>query len=218
MPDVEDHFGRQLKDARERFRVSIRAVAEETRTPVRFIEQLEAWDFHDMGARVYASGFFKKYAAFLGLLSDEAVHAFDEGWYGAYRETEGVRVQESRARRFRGMVVGERTLAVVGGTLALVLVLGYLVYAVLGTVFPPRLDVRYPAEDITTDVPVIDVEGIVKPETSIVLSGRPVYVDENGRFKERIHLDDGLNALEVEAKNTLGKVTKITRYVLLIRS
>lgn len=64
-------IGETLRRRREEKNLTIQAVHTQTRIPIRFIEGLEAADPSMFPAEVYFVGSLKRYAAFLGLSSDE---------------------------------------------------------------------------------------------------------------------------------------------------
>lgn len=68
-------LGRRLREAREARGLSIEQVERDTRIGRHYIEALEAEDFAAFPADVYARGFLRSYASYLGLDPAEAVAA-----------------------------------------------------------------------------------------------------------------------------------------------
>src|SRR3989338_9199356 len=91
----------------------------------------------------------------------------------------------------------------------------YLFYQFRFYVRFPELILEVTAGDMAISEPHIEIKGRIDTETVLTLNGRPIYIKETGEFQERINLGDGLNALEFEAQNKAGKITKIIRYILV---
>lgn len=69
-------FGDQLRSARESQGISIAQAALETRILQRYIVALEEGDFQQLPGDVYARGFVRNYANYLGLPSEELIEAY----------------------------------------------------------------------------------------------------------------------------------------------
>lgn len=66
-------FGEELRREREIRGVSLREIASATKVSARFLEALERDDFKTLPAPVFARGFVREYARYLGLDSDDMV-------------------------------------------------------------------------------------------------------------------------------------------------
>jgi cytoskeletal protein RodZ len=71
-----ESIGRRLKEARLAKHLSIEDVSKETRIQPRILEALESDRFHEVLSPIYARGFIKKYADFLGLDSGSLVQTY----------------------------------------------------------------------------------------------------------------------------------------------
>src|SRR3989338_533310 len=79
----------------------------------------------------------------------------------------------------------------------------------------PELVLEIPAGDMVISEPNIEINGRIDADSALTMNGRPIYIKETGEFQERVNLGQGLNALEFEAQNKAGKITKIVRYILV---
>ena len=93
-------------------------------------------------------------------------------------------------------------------------IIGFFIYQ-LKFLRSPRLEILSPERDVTTEHSTWDVRGRADPDADLTLNGRPLYIGEAGEFSERVYLFTGTNRLEVEAKNRYGKITTVTRYVVV---
>jgi hypothetical protein len=80
---IMENLGNWLKTAREAKGVSLREVESVTRIRVRYLEALEVGDYAVMpGGEPQVRGFLRRYAAFLGLSSEEAVSRYNQDVHG----------------------------------------------------------------------------------------------------------------------------------------
>jgi hypothetical protein len=75
-------FGARLKAERERQGFDLEAVSEETKIRTWYLKALEEEDFTQLPARVYATGFVRRYARFLDMDSEALVSEFHSLAYG----------------------------------------------------------------------------------------------------------------------------------------
>lgn len=132
-------IGQYLKRVREERGISLRAAEEETKIRVRYLKALEEDDFASLPGGVYARGFLRSYARFLGLDADEIVQ-----WYNSLTSQQAeekkpeVQVTPPSAGR-RGLLLFALMLTVVGFVL-----LGFFLYSYVG-----RPTGVVPSRDIT---------------------------------------------------------------------
>lgn len=69
-------IGEQLKEARERRKLSIAEAEVATKIRAKYLRALEEENYQDLPARVYAIGFLKNYAKYLGLEPNDLVEEF----------------------------------------------------------------------------------------------------------------------------------------------
>lgn len=69
-------FGSWLRQQREIRGVSLREIADVSKISIRYLEALEASRFSVLPAPVFAKGFLRQYASFVGLDPDEAVNYY----------------------------------------------------------------------------------------------------------------------------------------------
>lgn len=96
-------------------------------------------------------------------------------------------------------------------------VAGLVLYLGLGVgkmVAPPALEVKLP-ESLVIREHEIEVRGLADPTAHVTINGGEVVKDEDGYFYERIGLGSGINVIEVSAKSKYGKVTTVTKRVIV---
>ncbi len=99
-------------------------------------------------------------------------------------------------------------LSIFGG---LVLVITLVVYIYLQSrdyILGPKIYVRYPPENASVFGPSVEIRGETKRINSISLNEKPIFVNSEGKFKEKLLLPDGYNIIKFEAKDRFGKRTE----------
>lgn len=91
-------FGEKLRNTREKKGISLELIEEETKIRKMYLEALEEEAFTMLPPRVYAVGFVKRYAHFLGLDVEELTREFKELAYGAGEEEEQQVFRQSTKR------------------------------------------------------------------------------------------------------------------------
>lgn len=92
---------------------------------------------------------------------------------------------------------------------------GYLVWQVKGILEPPRLLLASPEEGELVNGLSLKIRGETEPETTLLVNGQTVMVNEAGRFDMKIDVQQGLSTLTFQAIKKHGKTTTITRHVVV---
>lgn len=128
-------FGAWLRREREMREITLREISDATKISLRYLEALEEERFELLPAQVFARGFLRQYARYVGLDPDEAVNRLlvaEEGEAGGEEEDE----EEGAAARERWSPMETsatwKNVALVGGLAALLLALVFLVPWLVG--------------------------------------------------------------------------------------
>jgi len=76
MPADSGSFGDWLRRQREMREISLRDIAERTKISLRYLEAMEADRFDLLPAPIFAKGFLREYARYVGLSPDEVVNHY----------------------------------------------------------------------------------------------------------------------------------------------
>lgn len=207
-------FGEILREAREEIGRSAKEVADKLQIPLKVIEALEREDFSKLPPRVYTRGFLKKYALHLGFSGQEVLNEFD------FQNSEG-KTEETKkpAREERGLRIQEflnRIKIVPLFSFAVILVIGvYFFFGFRHILGGPELIIKLPEEDMVIENERVRVSGTAEVGADVFLNGRALAVGDKGEFDEIALLRKGLNMLEFEAMDRLGKTEKVMRYVFV---
>jgi cytoskeletal protein RodZ len=92
-------FGNWLRRERELRQVSLRDISDETKISIRYLEALEEDRFDILPGSVFAKGFLRQYARYVGLDGDEVVNSYLAAQSGHRPEDSGTGVHNMRRRR-----------------------------------------------------------------------------------------------------------------------
>lgn len=121
-------FGSWLRRQREVREITLREIADSTKISLRYLEAFERDELEALPAPVFARGFLRQYAAYVGLDPDEAVNSFIQATADEERAREEEIEEAGPARRQSGSWAGR-------GWLWAVLSLLFLVAAAVALAF-----------------------------------------------------------------------------------
>ncbi len=99
-------------------------------------------------------------------------------------------------------------LKAIGITLFLIALFGYGIFEVWNYATGPKIIIASPANGSAVSESLISIDGQGRNTKEITLNDRPIVVDEQGNFSEKILLSYGYNVLELKAKDRFGKKTE----------
>ena len=95
-------------------------------------------------------------------------------------------------------------------TLLALIVLGYSGFQARKIIEGPELKVTSLKTGAILKNQLVEVTGIASNIKDISLDNRPIYIDEQGNFSEKLLLFPGYNIIKLKAGDKFGKVTEKT--------
>lgn len=96
---------------------------------------------------------------------------------------------------------------------SVVLLVSYGIFNSRNLIIGPEIEMFSPAKDMETAENVLVIKGKVKNMTYLSLNEKPIFVDTEGLFEEKLLLSPGSNIIEIEAKdrfkNEVQKTVKV---------
>ena len=209
-------LGERLKRIREEAGISLEEMEEKIAISKKYINSLEEGRYEDLPGEVYTKSFLKKYS--------QAVRVNEEKVMKMYEKEENVfrglnKDKKNQYRPPRGKVsFSPFNPKFFKNGIIVLLILGILVYLgweLTNVISPPKLEVSYPPDKMVTTEKVLTISGQTEKEIKVLVNGKEVYVDTDGRFTEELVLKDGVNIIEISAHKKQGRESKITREILL---
>lgn len=211
------NVGEQLKDCRQKKGLSIEKISERIKVPDKYLKALENGEYNDLPVDVYTCGFLKKYAEFLNLSTDEIVNFYKKekrvfNSISNKGEIDAAIIsKKSLSRRF---YITPRIIALFTLMMLAAIIISYFWYQVSFLLSPPRLNIEAPAQDIEVSESKIRISGRTDFDASVRINNQSITVNDDGFFIQEVDLAPGLNVLEIQAKNRLGKENKVVRRIV----
>ena len=208
--------GQILGEARVRLECSLAEAERATRIRHKYLRALEEGQFDQLPEEVYALGFLRRYAQFLHLTPPAVINQFRAERLTA--EKLGIvptaidhdtpvltKLPLNREPRF---VLTPKLVWLSASLVVVIGVAGYLWYQIHGFLAAPALDLASNTAELSVATPSIAIEGRTTGTATVTINAEPVTLDIEGNFSQEVHLEPGLNTIEVAAKNRLNRETK----------
>ena len=90
-------------------------------------------------------------------------------------------------------------------TLFVILLVSYGLFNARDLIIGPTIDIYTPTPNTETRENLIIIKGKAKNITFLSLNSKPIFVDMEGLFKEKLLLSPGSNIIEIRAKDRFKK-------------
>lgn len=202
-------MGEILKNTRAQKGLTLLEIAKKTKINVKYLEALEKGDYKAFSSLVHIKGFLKIYASFLDL-SENEILAFWRREYNTYEISKNEKNIPPKPLKESILNLGPAFFSVVGVGILVLAFLGYLAYQYARFSAPPDLLVSQPQGDLVTETAQIDVFGVASKDAVLTVNGEDITLGEGGEFLVKVPLSEGMNLINIIAKNRLEKETKKT--------
>ena len=209
------NFGEKLKKMRENLGMGLEKAAQLLNTQVKYLEKLEQGEMETLPAEVYMKGLLRRYAKILEV--DEAALLVEYGKelnIARYLSKAAVHRSLPSLRSPR-LIITPKTMSLIFGGLLFFFVIGYLVYQLNFLISPPKLILEQPAGDLATNEKTLEIIGQTDSGSRLTINGQEVYIDKDGRFRQMVNLNEGLNSLKIEVANRFNKSQSILRQIMV---
>lgn len=202
-------LGEKLKKLRSERRISLSEVSKHTRIQIKYLEYLEADQYHKLPVDVYVRGFLKNYADFLAVDANVLIRLYE-------KEREIKRNMEKREENdrrhqvpapFKTHSFALTPKIIVISVITVVTFSGFFyLYKELGSfASAPRLVISSPDKDTSVSGNSTIVEGVTDKDAKLYINGQLILVNDDGKFRENITLQSGNNFINIKSVNKFGK-------------
>lgn len=204
-----EKVGEILKREREKLELKQSIVEIDTKIRGKYLTKIEENDY-SIPNDVYIRGFVQAYGNYLGLDGAALAKQYEKE-RGGLKDPERAAPQPFKEAK----LALTPKLAVAGATLLVVAIIGsYLAWQFSALAAAPHVDLTSPISDQVITGGVVEVSGKATPGTDVFINDSPILVDADGKFDDKLALSDGLNTIQITAKNKLGKTTTVSRNIL----
>ena len=207
-------LGDKLKERRESLAVEIDRVAKKLRIKTSYLQNLEASNYDKLPADVYTRAFVKKYAQFLDVDAVLVVEEYDKERKLRQNIKGLLAYSELPYLRRSQFNITSQTVGKIFIIFICLLVGGYFFYQLSFLFEPPKIILLSPKNDLIIRDDKLEFIGKIKPYAYLTINNQEVYIDKEGNFKVELLLNQGLNTIELIAKNRLNKSVSLIRKVV----
>jgi cytoskeletal protein RodZ len=205
-------LGEKLRKLRSEKRIALNEVSRITKIQAAYLEYLEEGMYEKLPADVYVKGFLRSYADFLGINEQILIKLYEKE-KGIRKNVEENKFPQgkksvSKPINISAFVVTPQKLAVYLIALLIIAGVAYL-YSEIGSFSDaPRLILLNPATDAKVKNNSLSVEGMTEKDAKLFINDQPILVNDDGKFKENVTLQKGVNTINLKAINKFGKETE----------
>jgi len=212
----QDSFSPFFKKLRKESGFSLEKLSDKTKIQKKYLEYLEAGNFHALPPEVYVRGFILKCSSFFSTENCPRLmflYARESSMLKAV-PTDGPLTLNGRSFSFT-----PHHLTVIITTVFLLSLLVYFAVNFIPFLFKPEIYLLHPQkENLVVNFANITIEGTAKYAQSLTFNGEELYIEENGTFRDDIALREGVNILRFRAENRFGRKIEVVRRVVYIRN
>jgi cytoskeletal protein RodZ len=203
-------LGEKLKKIREKSGVSLVEIATQTKIKKEYLEKIEKGDYDKLPFDVYVKGFLRSYARYLNLDPEKVVNQFNKE-VGIRDNIKKYRKKEDSTEsrfNFPSLIITPKIVSIFLSVLIILIGFSYFYFEVDNFSKEPSLIVETPFPNMIIEDSLVEVAGKTDFENKILINNEVVFVDSEGRFKEKVGLQKGVNEITIEAVNKFGKNTQ----------
>ena len=112
------------------------------------------------------------------------------------------------------LVITPRTMIISSVVFVALIIVSYIGWQVRILTAPPKLTLNSPIEKTLIKSDSVAVEGKTDSGADLFINDIEVGVNQDGTFKEKVSLQNGVNKITVRTQNKLGKYTETSRIIV----
>jgi len=210
-----ESMGEKLAKKRNSLHLDVKDVEKATKIPSRHIKNIEEDNYSKLPPDVYTRGFIKNYATFLGLNPKKILNLYDKerGLEKRVKKHTQPKAKPKPTIKKSKLVITQKKMILIGSAMAVCAVLVFIGWQIKILTAPPVLTIQSPTDGLNVTDDYVYVEGQTDREADLYINDVKIGTDDNGIFKERVSLQDGVNILTIKAKNKMDRETSVERKI-----
>lgn len=200
-------LGEKLKKIREKAGVSLVEIASQTKIKKDYLEKIEAGNYKELPFDVYVKGFLRSYAKYLNLDPEKVIKQFNKevGVRENIKKYQGNKKPSGYQDRFPNLIITPKIASVFLTVLIVLIGFSYFYFEVDNFSKQPQLIIESPALEEIVKESSVEIIGKTDFENEVKINNETIFVDSEGRFREQVGLQKGVNEIIVEASNKFEK-------------
>ncbi len=202
-------LGEKLRKLRSEKRISINEASRVTKIQAKYLEFLEDGNYDKLPADVYVRGFLRSYAEFL-MVDDKVLVKLFEKEKGIKKNLEKTKPSSEIEERMKPISISSfvftpKKIVITVSFLLFILGIFYLSREIGSFTDAPRLVILNPEENTEVEGSSVDVSGMTDRDARLFINNQSVLVNDDGKFRESITLQPGVNSINIKSINRFDK-------------
>lgn len=206
--------GDVIKKKRESLEKDINTVSIDTKIQARFLKYIENNQFDKFDSSVFATGFIKIYAKYLGLDVEKILALYRRSTLPKVKTTKNRLI--SRKKKSLKLNFSPRTIALITLILFVLLTLGYIGLQIFKFQIPPELTISEPDNEYVSTQEQIVVKGYTQKSNIVIIDKENIQTDDEGFFEKEILLNLGVNTITIKAQKSSNTRLETTQSIKVI--
>jgi len=202
--------GQRLAEARFKKGLNLEDVSQGTKIKTEFLAAIEEGDFEKLPSFVYAQGFVRNYAKFVGLPEKETLALFRREFDS--EKTFRVLPQGFAEKNYATSSLRKKQ-SLIFIIIIFLVVFGFIGYQYRSAFLNPPLYLLSPSNNMVISGTKVTVLGRTDPDATVAVNNNPVAVDESGNFRKNLIVFPGKTEITVRSINKFGRVTVVEREI-----
>lgn len=202
-------LGEKLKKLRSDKRTSIGEASRFTKIQPAYLEYLEEGLWEKLPADVYVKGFLRSYADFLGVDEKILIRLYEreKEIRANLKKNEKTDSKKEKPINISPFIFTPKKILI--STITVLVFAGlFLLYNEINSFAnAPSLVILNPQDKSQVDGNSIYIDGVTDKESLLYINNQPILVGDDGRFRENLTLQAGLNNINVRSINKFKKET-----------
>ena len=200
-------LGEKLKKIRSNKRASFSDISKNTMIQIKYLEYLENGEYDKLPADVYVRGFLKSFAEYLGADEKDLVKSFQKE--KSIRQNiiskDDVGKKQSKKINLSKFYITPKVISMILISLFFLGLSFYLYKKMDNFIATPELIILSPEKDTTIDSSQIIIKGKTEKGNKVFVNNQTVTVDDDGFFKEKVVLKNGINTITIKSVNRFDR-------------
>ncbi len=202
-------LGEKLKKLRSDKRTSIGEASRFTKIQPAYLEYLEEGLWEKLPADVYVKGFLRSYADFLGVDEKILIRLYEreKEIRANLKKNEKTDSKKEKPINISPFIFTPKKILISAITVLVFAGLFLLYNEINSFANAPSLVILNPQDKSQVDGNSIYIEGVTDKESLLYMNNQPILVGDDGRFRENLTLQAGLNNINIRSINKFKKET-----------
>jgi len=219
-PKTEPTVAEALIEVRTSLGLSRAEAARNSGVPKKYIEFLEGDKTDGITADIYAHHKLRVYSRYLNLDEKKVLSAYRKENTKPEAPIETRHASRWRKHPLKHIPTSRLIVApnIIRTAIVVAIAIGIGMFFVVRTqrmMAPPNVNLVSPPDGLVTVEKSLTVMGRTEREVTLLVNGKPVYIDTSGNFTDQLVLREGLNVIRVVAIRKHGQETEVTRRVIV---